>query len=132
MQRDFPISAIYHETPLEPLGVLALPGVSTGKLTVNGATTTRPLTLKMDPRATSTALGLRQQFTLATTVANMMNRTFAKIERRRAAGAAAQAGIAETLNIDLITAYDASRAPTARGRWTRGERSERCSRVCGS
>src|SRR6185437_1875654 len=60
--RDFPISAVPHDTPLEPLGVLALPGAYTVKLTVDGTTLTRPLTVKMDPRASITAPALQQQF----------------------------------------------------------------------
>src|SRR5207237_5776026 len=66
VQRDFPISAIPHDTPLEPLGVLAVPGVYTVRLTVNGRTLTETLALKMDPRASITAAGLARQFTLAT------------------------------------------------------------------
>src|SRR5262249_32953476 len=79
VSRDFPISAIYRDTPLEPLGVLALPGTYTVTLTVDGRTSTQPLTLKMDPRATITTLGLSQQFSLATKIADLMNRTYAAI-----------------------------------------------------
>jgi hypothetical protein len=77
VQRDFPISAIVHDTPLEPLGVLAVPGVYTVTLTVDGKTFTQPITLKMDPRATIAPLGLRQQFTLATRIVDLMNKTYA-------------------------------------------------------
>jgi hypothetical protein len=113
VNRDFPISAAYRDTPLEPLGVLAVPGTYTVKLTVNGTTLTQPLTLKMDPRASITPLGLQQQFTLATQVAGMMNRTYTEISRQPA-GSSRDALV--TLNNDLATAYDvaegADRAPT--------------------
>jgi photosystem II stability/assembly factor-like uncharacterized protein len=106
VQRDFPISAIPHDTPLEPLGVLAVPGVYTVKLTVNGRTLTEALTLKMDPRASITAAGLARQFTLATKIADLMNRTYV----------AARTPQMDALNGDLATAYDAvegaDRAPT--------------------
>ena len=113
VQRDFPISAIAGDTPLEPLGVLAEPGAYVVTLTVGGTTYTHPLTLKMDPRATITPIGLAQQFTLATKIAGMMNTTFAAIAR---AEPAASKSDLIALNNDLATAYDvvegADRAPT--------------------
>ena len=115
VQRDFPISAIYSDTPREPLGVLAVPGAYTVKLTVNGRTFTRPLTLKMDPRARITPLGLSQQFTLAAKIADMMNRTFVAIAGAQPPASTLKANLT-TLNNDLATAYDvvegADRAPT--------------------
>jgi photosystem II stability/assembly factor-like uncharacterized protein len=120
VNRDFPISATYRDTPLEPLGVLAVPGAYMVKLTVNGASITQPLTLKMDPRASITTVGLQQQFALATRIASMMNRTFDAIGRQSAPGSrqpadAGQSDLA-SLNGDLSTAYDviegADRAPT--------------------
>jgi hypothetical protein len=102
-QRDLPISAIYRDTPREPLGVLALPGRYTVKLTVGGQSYTQPLTLKMDPRATITAAGLLRQFTLATKIVEMMHRSYV-------------ANLTD-LNNDLATALDvvegADRAPTS-------------------
>ena len=121
VQRDFPISAITGDTPLEPLGVLALPGSYLVKLTAGGRTYTQPLTLKMDPRARITTLGLTQQFTLATKIAGMMNRTFAAITPSASpAGPVVRAPGSRSdliaLNNDLATAYDvvegADRAPT--------------------
>jgi len=115
VQRDFPISAIHGDTPREPLGVLAVPGVYTVRMTVNGWIFTRRLTLKMDPRATITPLGLRQQFALGTSIADMMNRTFAAIAGAQPSASSLKANLT-TLNNDLATAYDVvegtDRAPT--------------------
>jgi hypothetical protein len=114
VQKDFPISAIYGDTPREPLGVVAAPGTYTVKLTVNGHAYTQPLTLKMDPRARITPLGLSRQFTLATKIADMMNRTFAAIGGQPP-DSSLKANLT-TLNNDLTTAYDvveaADRPPT--------------------
>src|SRR5581483_9989029 len=66
LERDFPISAIVHDTPLEPLGVLAVPAAYTVVLAAGGQTWSQPLTVKMDPRAHITPAGLLQQFRLAT------------------------------------------------------------------
>jgi hypothetical protein len=131
VQRDFPISAVEGDTPLEPLGVLALPGAYTVTLSAGGRTYTQPLMLKMDPRATITPLGLTQQFTLATKIAGMMNRTFDAISAPRNSANRANPENLEnhenlehpenhdsliTLNTDLATAYDVveggDRAPT--------------------
>ncbi len=49
-RKFFPISAIVHDTPGEPSGDWALPGVYTIKLTIDGQTFTQKLTLKADPR----------------------------------------------------------------------------------
>jgi photosystem II stability/assembly factor-like uncharacterized protein len=72
---DYPISAIYHDTPLAPEGVLALPGRYTVKLSVDGRTYTQPLMLKMDPRVSMTAAQLRAQFDMAQRIAALMART---------------------------------------------------------
>jgi hypothetical protein len=103
-------------TPLEPLGVLAVPGAYVVKLTVGGRTYAQPLTLKMDPRATITPLGLEQQFTLATKIADAMNRSFAAIGRIPESSTSSPRTDLIALNNDLATAYDvvegADRAPT--------------------
>jgi hypothetical protein len=119
-QRDFPISAIPGDTPMEPLGVLAVPGGYSVKLSIGDRSYTQPLTLKMDPRAAITPLGLAQQFALATKIAAMMNRTFAAISASPSASPRPSAPSPKddliALNADLATAYDvvegADRAPT--------------------
>jgi hypothetical protein len=126
--RDFPIAAIYRDTPLEPIRVLAVPGAYAVALTVDDATMTQPLTLGTDPHATITPFGLAQQFTLATTIARLMTDTSAAFERTKSANqpsgsqsgspqSAAPFAALEALNGDLATAYDvvegSDRAPTA-------------------
>lgn len=62
---DLPISAIEHDTPFVPQGPAVMPGNYTVKLTAGGRTFTQPLTVKIDPRVTTSAAGLQQQFTLS-------------------------------------------------------------------
>jgi photosystem II stability/assembly factor-like uncharacterized protein len=62
---DYPISAIYRDTPPVPQGPLVMPGAYTVKLTVNGQSYTQPLNVRIDPRVKTPALGLQQQFTLS-------------------------------------------------------------------
>jgi hypothetical protein len=125
VQRDYPISAIYRDTPREPLGVFAVPGAYTMKLTAGGKTYTQPLTLKMDPRATITPLGLSKQFTLAKKIVDMMGQSFVAISNlssphsgtsnTQQPGSSIRSDLI-SLNNDLATAYDvvegADRAPT--------------------
>jgi hypothetical protein len=99
---DYPISAIYRDTPREPQGVLAVPGTYTVRLTAGGKTFTQPLTLKMDPRSSITPLGLQQQFTLGSRIVSLMHKSY-------------EAKLTDLSN-DLATALDvvqgADRAPT--------------------
>lgn len=63
--RNYPISAVYHDTPSEPHGPLAHPGTYTIRLTADGQTLSESLVLRMDPRVTAPAAGLEQQFKLS-------------------------------------------------------------------
>ena len=150
VQRDFPISAIPHDTPLEPLGVLAVPDVYTVKLAVNGAALTERLTLKMDPRARITPIGLARQLALATKIADLMNRTYAAIRNPQSAinpqspnpqstinpQSAARNPQLEALHNDLATAYEAvegaDRAPTVQAAKTVVALEERARRLLSS
>src|SRR4051812_1329203 len=69
-QHEYPISSTPHDAPRNPLGPSALPGQYTVRLTVNGQTSTAPLTVKLDPRVKTTALALQQKFALETRLAN--------------------------------------------------------------
>ena len=50
LQQDLPISAVPHDTPRVPEGVLVVPGRYTVRLDVDGRTVERPLVVAMDPR----------------------------------------------------------------------------------
>ncbi len=96
----FPISAIVHDTPLEPQGAWALPGRYTVKLTVDGMLYTQPLVLKMDPRVKSTAADLAKQFGMQREATEGMNESFQalaelKSTREQVKAAMAKASSAE-------------------------------------
>jgi hypothetical protein len=76
LTHEFPIAAIYRNTPELPLGVFALPGRYSVKLTVDGKTYTQPLTLKMDPRIKRPDSELRAQFKMETGAVRGMNESF--------------------------------------------------------
>jgi photosystem II stability/assembly factor-like uncharacterized protein len=81
--RGFPISAIYRDTPLYPLGPAVLPGTYTLKLTANGQTRSEPLTVKMDPRVKTPLPALSQQFNLSLEAYRGMQQTFDTVEQIR-------------------------------------------------
>jgi photosystem II stability/assembly factor-like uncharacterized protein len=72
----FPISAIVHNTPLEPQGAWALPGKYVAKLVVDGASYTQPLVLKMDPRVKTPSADLAKQFAMQQGAMTGMNESF--------------------------------------------------------
>jgi photosystem II stability/assembly factor-like uncharacterized protein len=77
---EFPISAIYHDTPRGPLGPAALPGVYAAKLTVNGKTLSQTFTVKMDPRVKTPPTGIAEQHRLSMLVYEMIAKNYAAIE----------------------------------------------------
>jgi photosystem II stability/assembly factor-like uncharacterized protein len=83
LRHEYPISAIYRDTPRYPLGPAAMPGQYTIKLTADGKTYTQPLTVKMDPRVKTPPAGLLQQFTLATRVTGMMHQDYQALQEIR-------------------------------------------------
>ena len=76
LDHDYPISAIYRDTPRYPLGPPTLPGTYTVKLTVDGDTQVQLLTVKMDPRVKASAADLQAQFVLETKIVDAMHRDF--------------------------------------------------------
>jgi len=74
-RHDYPIAAIPHDTPRYPLGPTVLPGKYAVRLTVDGKTQTVSLTVKMDPRVKTSALGLQKKFKAETSLASILSET---------------------------------------------------------
>jgi hypothetical protein len=72
----YPISAVPHDTPREPLGPSVLPGQYTVRLSAQGKTLTVPLEVVMDPRVATPAADLRQQHEIETRLVAMINESF--------------------------------------------------------
>ncbi len=81
---DYPIAAIYHDTPREPRGPLVIPGEYTIKLIAGGKTYTKPLTVIMDPRVKTSLAALEQQLTLSLRLVKIMAQSRAPLGREAA------------------------------------------------
>jgi chromosome segregation ATPase len=91
LTRDYPISEIYHETPLYPQGATVLPG----KYTVTLETTSRggasavagisaqPLEIRMDPRVKTSPEDLRRQFELDQKIADALHKDYEALQQVR-------------------------------------------------
>lgn len=84
LEHEYPISAIYGDTPKHPVGAWVLPGHYTVKLTVGGKSYTQPLVVKMDPRIQTSLDGLRKQYEMQMGAVQGMNETFAALKEVRA------------------------------------------------
>ena len=99
--RGFPISAVPHATPRQPLGPVATPGTYLIRLVVDGRRLEQTLTLRPDPRVHVSSEALQQQLDLASTVAGLLTRSSRtlleaqsqqkQLQALEASGAAAQA-----------------------------------------
>jgi photosystem II stability/assembly factor-like uncharacterized protein len=83
LTRDYPISAIYHDTPLYPLGAAALPGQYKVVLTVGGRSFTQTLDLKMDPRVKTSPEDLRRLFELDQRIAGALHQDYEALQQVR-------------------------------------------------
>jgi photosystem II stability/assembly factor-like uncharacterized protein len=83
LTRDYPISAIYHDTPLYPLGATVLPGQYKVVLTVGGKSYTQTLEVKMDPRVKTSPEDLRRQFELDQKIAEALHRDYEALQQVR-------------------------------------------------
>ena len=98
---DLPISAIYKNTPFVPEGVFVMPNNYVVKLTVNGKTYTQSLTVKMDPRVTTSTADLQQQFNLSMQAYEGVKQTFAMLEEIKTFQARLKATREKTRNNDV-------------------------------
>jgi len=62
---EYPISAVAHNTAPAPTSPWVAPGQYMVKLTANGKSYVQPLKVNLDPRVTTAAAGIEQQFTLS-------------------------------------------------------------------
>jgi photosystem II stability/assembly factor-like uncharacterized protein len=76
LNKEFPISAIPHDTPLLPRGAWALPGTYTVRLTVDGKQFTQPLTAKMDPRIKTPLADLQAQAAIEAGAVSGINQSY--------------------------------------------------------
>jgi hypothetical protein len=109
LAHEYPISAIVHDTPRYPLGAFALPGEYVVKLTVDGKSYSRPLTVRMDPRIKTSLADLQRQFEMERGSVEGMNKSFEALSQVRSVHAqlkerAAKAGKAALT--DGIAALD--------------------------
>ncbi len=114
LSHEYPISAVYGDTPRDPLGARALPGEYTVKLTVAGQTYTQPLTVKMDPRVNTSEAGLVRQFELETQIVAAMNGEYHALQEVRDLRAQLKRLQGQTNNPRLasaITALDTKLSP---------------------
>lgn len=81
LRHDYPISAIYRDTPPYPLGPAVLPGNYTVKLTTGGRSYPQTLTVNLDPRVKTLPAGLEQQFALSMQAYRGMQQSFEAIEQ---------------------------------------------------
>jgi hypothetical protein len=83
LAHEYPISAIYHDTPRYPLGAPVLPGLYNLILTVNAKQYTRRLTVRMDPRVKTLPDGLLQQFELDRKIAVALHQDYEALQQVR-------------------------------------------------
>jgi len=86
LTRDYPISAIYHDTPLYPLGATVLPGKYLIALEISGQSYqryTQTFDVKMDPRVKTSPEDLRRQFELDQKIAGALHNDYEALQQVR-------------------------------------------------
>jgi photosystem II stability/assembly factor-like uncharacterized protein len=81
LEYEFPIAAILRNTPLRPLGARVLPGNYIVKLTVEGKSYTRPITVEMDPRINVPLDDLRKQLEMELAAVEGMDESYEALEQ---------------------------------------------------
>lgn len=116
LNHEYPIAAVVHDTPAEPLGPLALPGTYQVKLTAGGQSFPQPLEVRMDPRVRTAGDGLAQQLKLATGIVEAMGRDAAalrQVNALRSRVAAVPASARKRALGREVAAFDAKAAAIA-------------------
>jgi photosystem II stability/assembly factor-like uncharacterized protein len=114
--RQYPISALYGNTPGEPRGPLVAPGDYEVRLTVSGRTYRQPLHVAMDPRIKTPPQGIIEQRDLGVKISDAMNVAYQanqQVADVRAGLGAAPQGDAVTALAGKASAFGG--APAGRG-----------------
>lgn len=114
VSHDYPIGAIVHDTPRNPQGVLALPGIYTVLLETAGRSYSQTLHVRMDPRVRLSTSELERQFAFAARAVRAMNRTYDFAQTAKARGEAKTYGLYAGLNgrlAQLLEAIDGADMP---------------------
>jgi hypothetical protein len=91
LDHDYPISAIYHDTPRNPLGATVLPGKyvlrlettsPAGGMKIAGSFA-QPLIIEMDPRVKTSPNDLQRQFELDRKIADALHRDYDSVQQVR-------------------------------------------------
>jgi photosystem II stability/assembly factor-like uncharacterized protein len=83
LEHDYPISAIYHDTPRYPLGAAVLPGQYKIVFTASGKSYTQTLEIKMDPRVKTSSEDLRREFELDRKIAETLRKDYEALQQVR-------------------------------------------------
>ncbi len=109
----YPISAVPHDTPLEPRGPWVVPGTYTLRLTVGGKTYSQPVSVSMDPRVSVPAADLQAQLDLELKLVDGMTRaTRAATTTTDAAEARRLRGLARRMQFLYRSIEQTDAAPT--------------------
>lgn len=100
----FPISAIFNDTPLYPLGPTVSPGAYTVKLSADGKTYTQTITVKMDPRVKTGGVALGQQFNLSLEAYRGMEQSYKSVDQIQKLRAQIKASLQKSGNGQLADA----------------------------
>jgi hypothetical protein len=116
---QYPMGALYKNTPAEPLGPLVAPGDYEVRLTVAGRTYRQPLRVTMDPRVKTPAQGITEQRDLGVKISDAMNAAYEANEQVAAVRKAlTAAGTAEA--VTALEGKAAAFGGAAAGRGGRG------------
>ena len=83
LKRDYPISAIYHDTPRYPQGAAVLPGKYKVVLSAGGKSYTQTLEVRIDPRVKTSPEDLRRQFELDRKIADALDKDYEALQQLR-------------------------------------------------
>jgi hypothetical protein len=87
LSRDYPISAVYHDTPLAPQGILAPPGEYIVRLTVGSHEFMQPLVIKGDPRVKVSDADLEQQYAMEQKLVDALHQDYTALQQVRSLSA---------------------------------------------